>query len=123
MVVTLDEASKPHIKITTDSTMVGDTSRDIANPATVDISNLTKFSKSQGLITFWTTGDPLNYIGSTFGSGLIIGTTTISRWQDGTRQTLQYDFTNTEVGTKISVVFSGNEWRGAYNIIIGEVVE
>lgn len=123
VVVTLDEASKPHIKITTDSTMVGDTSRDIANPATVDISNLTKFSKSQGLITFWTTGDPLNYIGSTFGSGLIIGTTTISRWQDGTRQTLQYDFTNTEVGTKISVVFSGNEWRGAYNIIIGEVVE
>lgn len=123
VVVTLDEASKPHIKITTDSTMVGDTSRDIANPATVDISNLTKFSKSQGLITFWTTGDPLNYIGGTFNSGLMIGNTTISRWQDGTRQTLQYDFTNTEVGTKISVVFSGNEWRGAYNIIIGEVVE
>lgn len=78
---------------------------------------------SQGLITFWTTGDPLNYIGGTFNSGLMIGNTTISRWQDGTRQTLQYDFTNTEVGTKISVVFSGNEWRGAYNIIIGEVVE
>lgn len=123
VVVTLDEASKPHIKVTTDSTQVGDTSRDIANPATVDIGNLAKFSKSQGIITFWTTGDPLKYIGGTFNSGLMIGNTTISRWQDGTRQTLTYDFTNTEVGTKISVVFSGNEWRGAYNIIIGEVVE
>lgn len=123
VVVTLDEAMKPHIKITTDSTQVGDTSRDIANPATVDVGNLAKFSKSQGIITFWTSSVPKQYIGSTFSSGLMIGNTTISRWQDGTTQTLTYDFTNTEVGTKISVVFSGNEWRGAYNIIIGEVVE
>lgn len=123
VVVTLDEVSKPHIKVTTDSTQVGDTSRDIANPATVDVGNLAKFSKSQGIITFWTTGDPVKYIGSTFNSGLMIGNQTISRWQDGTVQTLRYDFTNTAVGTKISVVFSGNEWRGAYNIIIGEVVE
>lgn len=123
VVVTLDEASKPHIKVTTDSTQVADTQKDIANPATVDVGNLAKFSKGQGLITFWTTGDPLKYIGSTFDSGLKVGNTTISRWQDGTRQTLKYDFTNVEVGTKISVVFSGNEWRGAYNIIIGEVVE
>lgn len=123
VVVTLDEVSKPHIKVTTDSTQVGDTSRDIANPATVDVGNLAKFSKSQGIITFWTTGDPVKYIGSTFNSGLMIGNQTISRWQDGTVQTLGYDFTNTAVGTKISVVFSGNNWRGAYNIIIGEVVE
>ena len=123
VVVTLDEAMKPHIKVTTDSTQVADTQKDIANPATVDVGNLAKFSKSQGLITFWTTGDPLKYIGSTFNSGLMIGNQTISRWQDGTKQTLKYDFTNTEVGTKISVVFSGNEWRGAYNIIIGEVIE
>lgn len=121
--VTENDEMKPHVKITTDSTQVGDTSRDIANPATVDIGNLAKFSKSQGVITFWTTGEPVTYISSTFDSGLKIGNTTISRWQDGTRQTLSYDFTNTEVGTKISVVFSGNEWRGGYNIIIGEVVE
>ena len=123
VVVTLDEAMKPHYKITTDSTLVADTQKDIANPATVDVGNLAKFSKSQGLITFWTTGDPLKYIGNTFDSGLKIGDTTISRWQDSTVQTLRYDFTNTEVGTKISVVFSGNTWRGAYSIIIGEVVE
>lgn len=123
VVVTLDEVSKPHIKVTTNSTQVGDTSRDIANPATVDVGNLAKFSKAQGVITFWTTGEPITYIGSAFDSGLKIGNQTISRWQDGTRQTLTYDFTNTAVGTKISVVFSGNEWRGAYNIIIGEVVE
>lgn len=121
--VTENDEMKPHIKVTTNSTQVGDTSRDIANPATVDVGNLAKFSKSQGVITFWTTGEPITYIGSIFSSGLMIGNTTISRWQDGTRQTLTYDFTNTEVGTKISVVFSGNEWCGAYNIIIGEVIE
>ena len=121
--VTENDEMKPHIKVTTNSTQVGDTSRDIANPATVDVGNLAKFSKSQGLITFWTTGDPLNYIGSTFDSGLMIGNTTISRWQDYTKQTLHYDFTNTEVGTKISVEFSGNQWRGAYKVIFGEVVE
>ena len=103
MIVTLDEVSKPHIKVTTDSTQVGDTSRDIANPATVDVGNLAKFSKSQGLITFWTTGDPYKYIGSTFNSGLKVGNQTISYWNDSTNQTYKYDFTNTEVGTKISV--------------------
>lgn len=123
VVVTLDEASKPHIKVTTNSTLVADTQKDIANPATVDVGNLAKFSKSQGIITFWTAGEPIKYIGSTFNSGLMIGNKTISRWQDSTIQTLTYNFTNTEVGTKISVSFSGNEWRGGYNIVIGEVVE
>lgn len=121
--VTENDEMKPHIKVTTNSTQIGDTSRDIANPATVDMGNLAKFSKSQGIITFWTTGEPVTYIRNTFNSGLMIGNKTISRWQDGTAQTLTYDFTNTEVGTKISVMFSGNEWRGAYNIIIGEVIE
>ena len=123
VVVTLDEVSKPHIKVTTDSSQVADTQKDIANPATVDIGNLAKFSKSQGLITFWTTGDPYRYIPNAFNSGLKVGNQTISYWNDSTNQTYKYDFTNTEVGTKISVNFSGNEWRGAYEVIFGEVVE
>ena len=123
VVVTLDEVSKPHIKVTTDSTQVADTQKDIANPATVDVGNLAKFSKSQGLITFWTTGDPYRYIPNAFNSGLKVGNQTISYWNDSTNQTYKYDFTNTEVGTKISLEFSGNQWRGAYNIIFGEVVE
>ena len=56
--VTENDVMKPHVKVTTDSTQVGDTSRDIANPATVDVSNLAKFSKSQGMITFWTSPAP-----------------------------------------------------------------
>lgn len=121
--VTNNEEMKPHIKVTTNSTQVGDTSRDIANPATVDVGNLAKFSKAQGVITFWTTGEPYRYIKNAFNSGLKVGNTTISYWNDSTNQTYKYDFTNTEVGTKISVEFSGNEWCGAYNIIIGEVIE
>ena len=56
--VTENDEMKPHIKVTTNSTQVGDTSRDIANPATVDVGNLAKFSKSQGVITFWLSDMP-----------------------------------------------------------------
>ena len=124
VVVTLDEAMKPHIKVTTDSTQVGDTSRDIANPATVDVGNLAKFSKSQGLITFWTTPMPsLNYLnipGIGRGNTLYVGETVISR---NSTDTVSYDFTNIEVGTKLKLTYSGSDWRGAYEIIFGEVVE
>lgn len=122
--VTNNDEMKPHYKITTDSTLVGDTSRDIANPATVDVGNLAKFSKAQGMITFWTTAMPsLNYLdvpGIGRGNTLYVGDTVISR---NSTDTVSYDFTNIAVGTKIKLTYSGNEWRGAYEIIFGEVVE
>lgn len=124
VVVTLDEASKPHYKITTDSTLVADTQKDIANPATVDVGNLAKFSKSQGMITFWTTAMPsFNYLNvPSFGSGniLYVGETAIT---SNSLDTVSCDFTNIEVGTKLKLTYRGNEWRGAYEIIFGEVVE
>lgn len=124
VVVTLDEASKPHYKITTDSTQVGDTQKDIANPATVDVGNLAKFSKSQGLITFWTTAMPnfnyLNIPGYGQGNTIYVGETYIL---SNSLNNVSYDFTNIEVGTKLKIKYNGNEWRGAYELIFGEVVE
>lgn len=122
--VTNNDEMKPHYKITTDSTQVGDTSRDVANPATVDVGNLAKFSKAQGMITFWTTAVPsLNYLdvpGIGRGNTLYVGQTVITR---NSTDTVSYDFTNIEIGTKLKLTYQGNEWRGAYEIIFGEVVE
>lgn len=124
VVVTLDEASKPHYKITTDSTQVADTQKDIANPATVDVGNLAKFSKGQGLITFWTTAVPnfnyLNIAGYGQGNTLYVGETAIL---SNSLNNVSYDFTNIAVGTKLKIKYNGNEWRGAYEVIFGEVVE
>ena len=123
VVVTLDEAMKPHVKITTDSTQVADTQKDIANPATVDVGNLAKFSKSQGIITFWTSGYPSReYFGNTYGS-FKIGQITNQSIDIYQQPQFNFDFSQYSVGDKLSIVFNGNTWRGAYEVIFGEVVE
>lgn len=120
--VTENDEMKPHVKITTDSTQVGDTSRDIANPATVDVGNLAKFSKAQGMITFWTSGVPQNsYFSNGYSATLKIGSTVNRRFATG--EMFSYDFSGYTVGDKLSIQYDGNEWRGAYELIFGEVVE
>ena len=124
VVVTLDEASKPHIKVTTDSTQVADTQKDIANPATVDVGNLAKFSKSQGLITFWLSNNPQNsYFDDRDKAVLKIGSTVNNRFNAWLSPSMSYDFSTFNVGDKLSIHYDGNNWRGAYDIIFGEVVE
>lgn len=124
VVVTLDEETKPHYKVTTNSTKVGDTQKDIANPTTVEPQALAKFSKSQGLIAFWTTADPnynyMNVPGYGQGNSIYVGDQVI---QNNSLDNLNYDFTNVEVGTKLKFKYVGNKWRGAYEIIFGEVVD
>ena len=56
-------------------------------------------------------------------SGLFVGDTKIQDFQYIYNFTKAYDFSSSEVGTKVSVRYKGDVWRGAYNIIIGEVVE
>ena len=124
--VTENNEMKPHIKITTNSTQVGDTSRDIANPATVDVGNLAKFSKSQGRITFWLSNMPSsNYIGYYRYTDIIFlnDTSIVNSGDGGTPSTASYDFTNATVGDKLKIKWNGNEWCGAYELIFGEVVE
>ena len=128
VVVTLDEASKPHIKVTTDSTMVADTQKDIANPATVDVGNLAKFSKSQGIITLWLYNEPSsNYIFMNKYTGIIyLNDTAIVQQGDGSGPVggqYGHDFSTATVGDKLKIKYSGNEWRGAYELVFGEVVE
>lgn len=122
--VTENDEMKPHVKITTDSTQVGDTSRDIANPATVDVGNLAKFSKSQGVITLWMYGVPSrDYVGDNSGATLKIGQITQQYFHPVDQPQFNFDFSQYTVGDKLSLNFDGNRWRGAYEIIFGEVVE
>ena len=126
--VTNNDEMKPHIKVTTDSTQVGDTSRDIANPATVDAGNLAKFSKSQGIITLWLYNEPSsNYIFMNKYTGIIyLNDTAIVQQGDGSGPVggqYGHDFSTATVGDKLKIKYSGNEWRGAYEVIFGEVVE
>ena len=128
VVVTLDEAMKPHIKITTDSTLVADTQKDIANPATVDVGNLAKFSKGQGIITFWINSWPSDkYINVGYNAPIILLNDTViaDAGQDlGLHNLVKtYDFSNATVGDKLKAKFAGNAWRGAYEVVFGEVVE
>lgn len=121
--VTENDEMKPHIKITTDSTQVGDTSKDIANPATVDVGNLAKFSKSQGIITFWTSATPSdNYISTNYDTPIVYLNDTVII-SGLINQTRSHDFSTATVGDKLKAVFAGNDWRGAYEVIFGEVVE
>ena len=123
--VTNNDEMKPHIKVTTNSTQVGDTSRDIANPATVDVGNLAKFSKSQGVITFWLSNMPQsNYIGyGKYPQIIFLNDTSIIGSEAGTPSVATYDFTNATVGDKLKIKWYGNDWCGAYELIFGEVVE
>lgn len=124
--VTENDEMKPHIKVTTNSTQVGDTSRDIANPATVDVGNLAKFSKSQGVITFWLSNMPQsNYIGYYRYTDIIFlnDRSIINSGDGGTPSVASYDFTNATVGDKLKIKWYGNDWCGAYELIFGEVVE
>lgn len=125
--VTENDEMKPHVKITTNSTQVGDTSRDIANPATVDVGNLAKFSKAQGIITFWINATPSsNYIFTDYNAPVIyLNNNVIVHTGQSPRYgfTATYDFSTATVGDKLKAVFRGNDWCGAYEIIFGEVVE
>lgn len=126
VVVSLDEAMKPHIKVTTDSNLVADTQKDIADPATVDVGNLAKFSKGQGIITFWISQWPnANYINyGRYTDVMFLSDKVIFNTGDGgLPRVVTYDFSNATVGDKLKLKFYGNDWRGAYEIIFGEVVE
>lgn len=124
--------NQPHFAVTTNSTLVGDTGLDIANPK-LDNSSY-QFSKAQGLITFWVKSDPFNdkfaYVerGVTFKIKASSGQTIADFGRnDPGRQivydTIIFDFSTLNVGTELFAEFSGNAQIGAYRVKIGQVVD
>ena len=125
--------NQPHFAVTTNSTLVGDTGLDIANPK-LDNSSY-QFSKAQGVITFWVNSQPKNdlfayiqrirpFIIET-GTGQQIGR--CSTEGNGNypvdNKELIFDFGTLDVGTEIFAKFDGNGQIGAYRVKIGQVVD
>lgn len=124
--------NQPHFAVTTNSTLVGDTGLDIANPK-LDNSSY-QFSKAQGLITFWVNSQPKNdlfaYIqrGNPFtietSTGQVIvdcGTGDNGNYMVNNRNFV-FDFSTLDVGTEIFAKYNGNQQIGAYRVKIGQVV-
>lgn len=123
--------NQPHFAVTTNSTLVGDTGLDIANPK-LDNSSY-QFSKAQGLITFWVKQEPMNNLFAWIGGGkdfiLKLQNGTMIR-QFGTQNpkdilnaNTSFDFQNIDVGTTIIASYPGTTEVGAYDIVIGKVVD
>ena len=123
--------NQPHFAVTTNSTLVGDTGLDIANPK-LDNSSY-QFSKAQGIITFWIKSDPLNNLfaninrGSGFkiqaSSGQVIAKCETNDFNVIVNDTKTYDFSTLDVGTELYAEFDGNGQVGAYRVKIGQVVD
>ena len=127
--------NQPHFAVTTNSTLVGDTGLDIANPK-LDNSSY-QFSKGQGLITFWVKSEPMNtlfaYIGAWNYPNLQLklqNGTVIRNWShegNGNSETVNdnvtYDFSNVDVEQQILIVYQGNNEIAGYSIVIGKVVD
>ena len=121
--------NQPHFAVTTNSTLVGDTGLDIANPK-VDNSSY-QFSKAQGLITFWVNSQPNNNLFAYIqrfnpfiietGTGKKIGECSIGDAGNYavTNKVLIFDFGTLDTGTEIFAKFNGNKQIGAYRVKIG----
>lgn len=122
--------NQPHFAVTTNSTLVGDTGLDIANPK-LDNSSY-QFSKAQGLITFWVKNEPFNTLFVWIGGGkdfiLKLQTGTIIRQfgsqnpKDFLNTETSFDFQNVDVGTTVIASYPGTTEVGAYSVVIGKVV-
>lgn len=123
--------NQPHFAVTTNSSLVGDTGLDIANPKLNNSSY--QFSKAQGLITFWVKNFPFNTTFVWIGGGkdflLKLQNGTIIR-QFGTQNSkdvlnseVGFDFQSVETGTTILASYPGNTEVGAYSVVIGKVVD
>lgn len=123
--------NQPHFAVTTNSTLVGDTGLDIANPK-LDNSSY-QFSKAQGVITFWVKNYPFNtnfvWVGSGISFVLKLQNETVIKSfgsqnpKDIVNKQASFDFQNIDVGTTIIASYPGNTEVGAYDIIIGKVVD
>lgn len=122
---------QPHFAVTTNSTLVGDTGLDIGNPH-VDNSSY-QFSKAQGLITFWVKNSPFNstfvWIGGgknftlKLQNGTVIKQFGTQNPKDVVNSEASFDFQNIDVGTTILATYPGSTEVGAYDIVIGKVVD
>lgn len=118
----------PHIKLTTNSTSVGDQALDIANPRTVEIKNI---SKAQGIVTFWASAYPNKaYVLGNDPIGINVKLNNIVVWTfqiradtDLNNNQFSVDLTSHAVGELFTIDYSATRFEQPVNITFGKVVD
>ena len=118
----------PHIKLTTNSTSVGDQALDIANPRAVEIKNI---SKAQGVVTFWASTYPSkNYVYRNGNIIIDVKLNNVQVWDfslrgDTSLDNVQFtvDLTSHAVGELFTIEYPATRFEQPVNITFGKVVD
>lgn len=118
----------PHIKLTTNSTSVGDQALDITNPRTVEIKNI---SKAQGVVSFWVSAypnkayvlgnDPVNM--NVKLNNVVVWTFQLRADTNLDNTHFSVDLTSHAVGELFTIDYSATRFEQPVNITFGKVVD
>lgn len=117
-----------HIKLTTNSTSVGDQALDIANPRAVEIKNI---SKAQGVVTFWAQAYPSkNYVFRDNAVNINVKLNNVQVWgfqirEDTSLDNVQFsvDLSSHAVGELFTIDYNETRFEQPVNITFGKVVD
>lgn len=118
----------PHIKLTTNSTSVGDQALDLTNPRAVEIKNI---SKAQGVVTFWASAYPNKaYVLGNDPVGINVKLNNVVVWTfqirgdtDLNNNQLSVDLASHAVGELFTIDYSATRFGQPVNITFGKVVD
>lgn len=118
----------PHIKLTTNSTSVGDQALDIANPRSVEIKNI---SKAQGVVTFWAQAYPSkDYVFRYQPVNINVKLNNVQVWGhqirgDTSLDNVQFsvDLSSHAVGELFTIDYNETRFEQPVNITFGKVVD
>lgn len=118
----------PHIKLTTNSTSVGDQALDIANPRSVEIKNI---SKAQGVVTFWASDYPSKkYILGSNSVDINVKLNNVQVWgfqirgdTDLNNNQFSVDLSSHAVGELFTIEYPATRFEQPVNITFGKVVD
>ena len=118
----------PHIKLTTNSTSVGDQALDITNPRTVEIKNI---SKAQGVVSFWVStypnkayvlgNDPVNM--NVKLNNVVVWTFQLRVDTNIDNTHFSVDLASHAVGELFTIDYSATRFEQPVNITFGKVVD
>lgn len=118
----------PHIKLTTNSTSVGDQALDIANPETAEIRDI---SKAQGAVTFWASAYPSkNYVYRNDAVNINVKLNNVQVWgfqirgdTDLDNTQFSVDLASHAVGELFTIEYNATRFEQPVNITFGKVVD
>lgn len=118
----------PHIKLTTNSTSVGDQALDLTNPRAVEIKDI---SKAQGVVTFWASAYPnKQYVYGNASVNMNVKLNNVVVWSFQIRgdtnlnnNQFSVDLASHAVGELFTIDYTATRFEQPVNITFGKVVD